>query len=114
MWGATLGCVLRAGNHRAQGAAGADPWRLHLDPGAIVGGLIIGIGEKIGEIYWGPLVGGGIESWLRLHDRADLPAVPAAGPVRRTHHRKDVSDAQEQTFSHRHVLSSMKSDSSRR
>ncbi|MEM8796978.1 MAG: branched-chain amino acid ABC transporter permease [Pseudomonadota bacterium] len=33
-------------------------------PGAILGGLIIGIGEKIGEIYWGPLVGGGIESWL--------------------------------------------------
>jgi branched-chain amino acid transport system permease protein len=33
-------------------------------PGAIVGGLIIGIGEKIGEIYWGGLVGGGIESWL--------------------------------------------------
>jgi branched-chain amino acid transport system permease protein len=32
--------------------------------GAIVGGLIIGIGEKIGEIYWGPLLGGGIESWL--------------------------------------------------
>ncbi len=33
-------------------------------PGAIIGGLIIGFGEKIGEIYWGPLVGGGIESWL--------------------------------------------------
>ena len=33
-------------------------------PGAIVGGLIIGIGEKVGEIYWGPLLGGGIESWL--------------------------------------------------
>jgi branched-chain amino acid transport system permease protein len=33
-------------------------------PGAIVGGLIIGIGEKLGEFYWGPLVGGGIESWL--------------------------------------------------
>lgn len=33
-------------------------------PGAIVGGLIIGIGEKIGEIYWGPLIGSGIESWL--------------------------------------------------
>ena len=33
-------------------------------PGAIIGGLIIGIGEKIGEFYWGPLVGGGIESWL--------------------------------------------------
>jgi branched-chain amino acid transport system permease protein len=33
-------------------------------PGAIVGGLIIGIGEKLGEFYWGPLVGSGIESWL--------------------------------------------------
>jgi len=33
-------------------------------PGAIVGGLIIGIGEKIGEFYWGPLLGNGIESWL--------------------------------------------------
>jgi branched-chain amino acid transport system permease protein len=33
-------------------------------PGAIVGGLIIGIGEKIGEFYWGPLIGSGIESWL--------------------------------------------------
>lgn len=33
-------------------------------PGAIVGGLIIGIGEKIGEFYWGPLVGGAIESWF--------------------------------------------------
>ena len=33
-------------------------------PGAITGGLIIGMGEKLGEIYWGPLVGGGIESWL--------------------------------------------------
>ncbi len=33
-------------------------------PGAIVGGLIIGIGEKLGEFYWGPLFGGGIETWL--------------------------------------------------
>jgi len=32
--------------------------------GAIVGGLIIGVLEKLGEIYWGPLIGGGIESWL--------------------------------------------------
>src|SRR5665647_2273125 len=32
--------------------------------GAIVGGLIIGIGEKLGEFYWGPLLGSGIESWL--------------------------------------------------
>jgi branched-chain amino acid transport system permease protein len=33
-------------------------------PGAIIGGLIIGIGEKIGEFYWGGLLGGGIETWL--------------------------------------------------
>ena len=33
-------------------------------PGAIIGGLIIGIGEKLGEFYWGPLFGSGIESWL--------------------------------------------------
>jgi len=33
-------------------------------PGAIVGGLIIGFGEKIAEFYWGPIVGGGIESWF--------------------------------------------------
>jgi len=33
-------------------------------PGAIVGGIIIGVGEKLGEFYWGPLLGGGIETWL--------------------------------------------------
>jgi branched-chain amino acid transport system permease protein len=33
-------------------------------PGAIIGGLIIGVGEKLGEFYWGPLVGGGVETWL--------------------------------------------------
>ncbi|MCP5082963.1 MAG: branched-chain amino acid ABC transporter permease [Alphaproteobacteria bacterium] len=33
-------------------------------PGAIVGGLIIGVSEKLAEFYWGPLVGGSIESWV--------------------------------------------------
>src|SRR3989304_446218 len=33
-------------------------------PGAIVGGLIIGVGEKSGEVSWGPLVGGAIENWF--------------------------------------------------
>ena len=32
--------------------------------GAIVGGLIIGAGEKLSEVYLGPLVGGGIENWF--------------------------------------------------
>jgi branched-chain amino acid transport system permease protein len=33
-------------------------------PGAIVGGLIIGVGEKLSEIYLGPIIGGGIENWF--------------------------------------------------
>jgi branched-chain amino acid transport system permease protein len=32
--------------------------------GAVVGGLIIGVGEKLSEVYIGPLVGGGIENWF--------------------------------------------------
>ncbi len=33
-------------------------------PGAIVGGLIIGLGEKLTEFYWGPLIGGGTDAWF--------------------------------------------------
>ncbi len=33
-------------------------------PGAIVGGLIIGLGEKLSEVYLGPTLGGGIENWF--------------------------------------------------
>ncbi len=33
-------------------------------PGAIIGGLIIGVGEKLSEIYIGPYLGGGIEIWF--------------------------------------------------
>ena len=33
-------------------------------PGAIVGGLIIGAGEKLAEVYLGPRIGGGIENWF--------------------------------------------------
>jgi branched-chain amino acid transport system permease protein len=33
-------------------------------PGAIIGGLIIGATEKVAEVYVGPMVGGGIESWF--------------------------------------------------
>jgi len=32
--------------------------------GAIVGGLLIGAGEKLSEVYIGPFFGGGIESWF--------------------------------------------------
>ena len=33
-------------------------------PGAIVGGLIVGSGEKLAEVYLGPYMGGGIEYWF--------------------------------------------------
>ena len=33
-------------------------------PGVIIAGLIVGSAEKIAEVYLGPMVGGGIESWF--------------------------------------------------
>jgi branched-chain amino acid transport system permease protein len=33
-------------------------------PGAIIGGLLIGMGEKLSEVYIGPMFGGGIEIWF--------------------------------------------------
>ena len=34
-------------------------------PGVIIGGLIIGFGEKLFDLYWGsPILGGGTESWF--------------------------------------------------
>jgi branched-chain amino acid transport system permease protein len=33
-------------------------------PGAIIAGIIVGIVEKLFEIYWGSLLGGGVEAWF--------------------------------------------------
>jgi branched-chain amino acid transport system permease protein len=33
-------------------------------PGAIIGGLMVGAGEKLAEVYLGPHIGGGIEYWF--------------------------------------------------
>ena len=33
-------------------------------PGAIIAGMIIGVGEKVAEVYLGPFVGGAIENWF--------------------------------------------------
>jgi branched-chain amino acid transport system permease protein len=33
-------------------------------PGAIVGGLIIGAGEKVAEAFWAPALGGAVEDWF--------------------------------------------------
>ena len=69
-------------------------------PGAIVGGLIIGAGEKLAEVMLGPILIKMVRprrrrhrELVRLHAGAGVPAVPAAGPVRRTHHRADLRGA---------------------
>ena len=33
-------------------------------PGAIIGGLMIGLGEKLFEFYIGPMIGGATENWF--------------------------------------------------
>ncbi|MGH1359376.1 MAG: branched-chain amino acid ABC transporter permease [Burkholderiaceae bacterium] len=33
-------------------------------PGAIIAGLIVGLGEKLAEVYLGPVIGGGLENWF--------------------------------------------------
>ena len=33
-------------------------------PGAILGGLIIGVGEKLAELYIGAMIGGAVENWF--------------------------------------------------
>ena len=66
-------------------------------PGAIVGGLIVGAGEKLAEVLSpgaDPHLrsrGGGIEYWFAYVLALVVPAGPAAGPVRRAHHRAGVS-----------------------
>ena len=60
-------------------------------PGAIIGGLIIGVGEKLSEIYLGPLRRRRHRDLVRLRAGAGVPAGPAAGPVRRKDHRSGLS-----------------------
>ena len=55
-------------------------------PGAIVGGLIIGVGEKLSEVYLGPVCGRRHRDLVCLCAGAGVPAGPAARPVRREDH----------------------------
>jgi branched-chain amino acid transport system permease protein len=59
-------------------------------PGAIIGGLIIGVGEKLSEVYLGPLRGWRHRDLVCLHAGAGLPPVQAARPVRREDHRSGM------------------------
>ena len=56
-------------------------------PGAIVGGLIIGAGEKLAEVYLGPACRRRHRRLVRLRAGAAVPAGPAGRPVRREDHR---------------------------
>jgi len=56
-------------------------------PGAIIGGLIIGVGEKLSEVFLGPYVGGGIEIWFAyVLAGALVLALPAPRAVWREDH----------------------------
>ena len=54
-------------------------------PGAIVGGLVIGAGEKLAEIYLGPVHRRRHRILVRLRAGPRRPAGPPARAVRRTH-----------------------------
>ena len=59
-------------------------------PGAIVGGLIIGVGEKLFEFAIGPIIGGATEKLVRLCACARLSCVPSPRSLWRQNHRKGV------------------------
>ena len=62
-------------------------------PGAIIGGLIIGVGEKLSEIYIGPMLGGGIEIWFAYVLALVFLLFRPQGLVRRKDHRPRLNEA---------------------
>jgi branched-chain amino acid transport system permease protein len=64
IWGSKLGVQFSLTTVALRALAGGDFGRTDLGAGAIIGGLIIGVGEKLSEVFLGPYVGGGIEIWF--------------------------------------------------
>lgn len=64
IWGSKLGVQFSLGTIALRALPVVILGGLTSIPGAIVGGLIIGVGEKMSEVYLGPIVGGGIEIWF--------------------------------------------------
>ena len=62
--GGKVGCAVFFVAYRTESAAGINPRRVSSIPGAIIGGLIIGVGEKLFEYGIGPLIGGATENWF--------------------------------------------------
>jgi len=64
IWGSKLGVQFSLTTVAVRGLPVVILGGLTSVPGAIIGGLIIGVGEKLSEVYLGPMVGGGIEIWF--------------------------------------------------
>ena len=64
IWGSKLGVQFSLVTVALRGLPVVILGGLTSIPGAIVGGLIIGVGEKVSEVYLGPMIGGGIEIWF--------------------------------------------------
>ena len=50
-------------------------------PGAIIGGLMIGLGEKLFEFYIGPMIGGATENWFAYMLRITFLTFQTTRPV---------------------------------
>jgi branched-chain amino acid transport system permease protein len=64
IWGSKLGVQFSLGLVALKALPVVILGGLTSVPGAIIGGLIIGVGEKLSEVYVGPMFGGGIEIWF--------------------------------------------------
>jgi branched-chain amino acid transport system permease protein len=64
IWGSKLGVQFSLGLVALKALPVVILGGLTSVPGAIIGGLIIGVGEKLSEVYIGPTFGGGIEIWF--------------------------------------------------
>src|SRR5829696_4159229 len=64
IWGSKLGVQFSLGLVALKALPVVILGGLTSVPGAIIGGLIIGVGEKLSEVFIGPMLGGGIEIWF--------------------------------------------------
>jgi branched-chain amino acid transport system permease protein len=64
IWGSKLGVQFSLSVLALKGLPVVILGGLTSVPGAIIGGLILGMGEKLSEVFIGPMIGGGIEIWF--------------------------------------------------
>ncbi len=64
VWGSKLGVQFALSQIALKALPAVVLGGLTSIPGAIVGALLIGVGEKLSESFIGPIIGGGIETWF--------------------------------------------------